>query len=184
LILVAAALAIAGARMAWLLGNMNVNVPAFTAVVLKLLMSGNQDRARKICNATPRVPLAIGVRLMLESVDGVDDDAELRRRLGPVWLKQVLGLRPTLRRFDQATRLVLGLAGAGVVLSLFGGGGLHPMILGPVVATAVVAAATEFKLRQVEAATLESWERVLDFLARGLRDEVIAEYERKGLDVN
>ncbi len=176
LILVAAALAVTGARMAWLLSNLNMNVAAFTAQVIKLLMAGNPARALKLCAAMPRLPLSIGVRAMLEAVDSVGDDEQRRKVLGEVWLKQVLGLRPGLRRFHQATQVGLGMAGGGLVVGIMGGG-LHPMILGPAVASAVVVAATEFKVRQVEAETLGAWEMVLDFMEKGLREQVIATYE-------
>ena len=176
-IMLAAALGVAGARLGWLLTTLNINVPAFTVQVRKLLMAGNPQRAAKLCAVMPKAPLASGIGAMLAAADSPGDEAERRQRIGAIWLQSVLSLRGTLRRHQIATKASLGLGGAALIFSVLGGGGVHPLLLMPALATAAVCAVTEFKVRSMETEILDAWEQIVDALSPGVRQQMIASFE-------
>lgn len=178
-IMLAAAMGLSGARLGWLLTTLNINVPAFTAQVRKLLMAGDPKRALKLCAVAPKAPLAAGIGAMLAAANSPGDEEQRRQRLGEIWLQGVLSLRPSLRRYEVATRVALGLAGAAVLLGMVGGAGLHPLLMMPALATGAVCAITEIKVRALETEILDAWEVVIDTLGPGLRDQMIAGYEAR-----
>lgn len=176
-LMLAAALAVAGARLGWVLMTLNINVPAFTTQVRKLLMAGNPQRAAKLCAVVPAAPVAVGIGAMLAAAESPGDEAERRQRVGAIWLQGVLTLRGTLRRFAVATKVSLGLTGAALIMSVLGGSGLHPLLLMPALATAAVCGVTEFKVRAMETEILDAWEQIVDALSPGTRQQMIAGYE-------
>jgi len=58
----AASLAVAFERLFTLMFRYNLNAPPFMEQISKLVMTGNVDRAAKLCNAAPHAPLAKVIR--------------------------------------------------------------------------------------------------------------------------
>lgn len=169
-----AGLGVAFARLARFF-SLDIAADRFAAMVVQLVEAGNIERAVKLCDAAPKSLAAIGCKaLLIEARKGRLDAGTL----GAAWLAQVLALRPKLRKFERAVRVAAGLALPCLVVTIVRGG--HPLgwVL-PLAAGAAVVAG-ELKARRMEVQILGAWELVMDALAVGVREEVMAEYRRGG----
>lgn len=154
--------------------RLGVSVEAFGTQVLKLVEANNVDRALRLCAAVPHAPVAIGAGAMLARLGPTEED---RLRVGAIWLRQVLALRPALRRFERLTQLGAGLSIAAAVLMLLGGVGPQgAALLGPLSALGM-AVATHQRERAMEQQTLALWERLFDRIVPGGRLRAIADFE-------
>jgi len=103
---------------------------AFAEQIRKLLMAGNPERAKKLCGAAPRSPVAVALGLTLESYarsQGLGG-AELVQRLREVYMGSFTAMMRGANRVLGLGALVL--AAGSVVTYLVAAKGASPIALG------------------------------------------------------
>ncbi len=172
LMLAFAGAAIAAVRLGRLV-RMDIAIEPFTAMVHKLVLAANIDRAIKLCAVVPNSVAARGCHAMLEDAR----DGKLSHdTIGATWMAAVLRLRPQLRRMRPMVPVAGGLAAPLLAVGLLGGEATPINWLVPL-GVAGLLVAGDLKARQMEERTLDAWEALLDRLAPGVRAQAVAAYE-------